>query len=299
MQHWLGAILLATLGLSGCVSQPSPKTAPSDWLEFQAKRRESVAGTNGWTTLVGLHWLHEGVNSAGSDPTNQVVLPRSRVPASIGTFTRSGKEVRFTATQGVPALIDGQTVTTTALRSDAADTPTRLQVGGLQILVLERGERMALRVRDPLAPARLHFPGMRYFPYSSAWRIEGRFEPAPSPRQVQVMDVTGGTQKFSCPGVVVFPVNGVEHRLEVFDEAAGEPYFVIFHDETAGGTTYGGGRFLYVQRPDVDRRVVVDFNRAYNPPCAVTPFATCPRPPAENRLPIAIPAGEQDPHWAH
>lgn len=299
----LGALTFATPGCRHGAARPASsepgaragKAPVSEWQAWQAKRRESVAGTNGWATLVGLHWLEEGPNSAGSAPTNQAVLPAGRAAAWIGTFVRSGREVRFEAAPGMEARVDGLPVASVALVSDANGAPTRLVVGELTILVLERGSRMALRVRDPQAPTRVHFRGLEYFRYDPAWRITGRFEPATERRRVQVPDVTGGVQSFENPGALVFEVAGLEHRLQAVLEPDETRFFVIFRDQTAGKSTYPAGRFLYVDPPDAQGRVILDFNRAYNPPCAFTPFATCPLPPASNRLPFAIRAGERKP----
>src|SRR5438552_1527614 len=157
--------------LCGCVASapPANKQGPPDWIAWQAKRRESVAGSNGWTTLVGLHWLQEGPNFAGSDPTNHVVLPRERAASNIGQFFRKGPTVRFEAVPGVLPTVDGKPIQSLELLSDKNDAPTKLEVGPLSIVVIERGERFGLRVRDPEAATRIHFRGLRYFRYDPAW----------------------------------------------------------------------------------------------------------------------------------
>ena len=301
-------LLLLVLVLCGCAAPGVPTAnkptapsnasarAPSDWLDWQAKRRESIAGTNGWTTLVGRYWLAEGTNFAGTYPTNHAVLPRDRAAASIGAFVRQGRLVRFEAAPGVVATVDGGPVRTVALLSDRDQPATVLRLGRLSFSVIERGERLGLRVRDPDAPARRQFRGLGYFAYDPAWRIQGRFEPFPAPRTLRVQDVTGGTQELISPGAVLFPLAGKEHRLDVVEESGEEDYFVIFRDRTAGDSTYAAGRFLYVAKPAPNTGSVwIDFNRAYTPPCGFTPFATCPLPPRQNWLPVAVPAGERKP----
>ena len=287
---WLGA---------GCLSNGSFNAAevPADWIAWQAKRHEAIAGTNGWTTLIGRYWLTDGARLfAGSASTNQAVLPRGRVPACVGSFARTGRTVRFEAAPGVVATIDGKRVQTAELHSDATNSvQTRLHIGPLLFMVIERGGRLALRIRDPEAPARVHFAGLSYFPHTPAWRIDGRFEPFGTPRTLRVPDVSGGTQEFVSPGTLVFRRAGTEHRLDVVEEAGEEDYFVIFRDGTTGKETYGGGRFLYVSRPGPDQRVVIDFNRSYTPPCGFTAFATCPLPPRQNWLPFEVRAGELQP----
>lgn len=295
--------LFLGLVLAGCKSNEAASgnisAPPADWIEWQTQRRESLAGPNGWTTLTGLHWLVEGRNSAGSSSTNQVVLPRNRVAASVGSFVRSGRLVRFEAAPGVLATIAEKPAHAMELQSDAAPDPTVLQIGILSIIVLERGERIGLRVRDPEAPARALFPGINYFPYDPAWRIAGRFEPAPATKKMRVQDMIGETQEFVVPGTVVFTYAGVEHRLVVVEEPGEEDYFVMFRDRTAGAFTYPTGRFLYVARPNMSGRVTIDFNRAYTPPCGFTPFAICPLPPRQNWLPFELRAGELKPPDHH
>lgn len=289
--RWVGLSGMMVL-FAGCTTRPA---APSDWDAWKAKRLNSVAGTNGWTTLVGLHWLREGTNSAGSAPTNDVVLPAGRSAPSIGEFIRSGDAVQFVAAPGTVASIGGHSVTEASLVSDLTPPPTRLVVGPLSIMVIDRSGRIGLRIRDPESPWRQHFQGIRCFPYDPAWRIEGHFEPFAEPRTLRVPSMIGGTQDFPSPGALVFRRDGVEYRLEVAVEPEEPDYFVLFRDTTAGKTTYGSGRFLYVTPPDATGRVILDFNRAYTPPCGFTPFATCPLPPPQNRLPFPIPAGEQAP----
>ena len=296
------ATFLPLLALAaGCLSNAptAKKDAPEDWLVWRAKRREAIAGTNGWATLVGRHWLKEGRNFAGSSPTNGAVLPINRAPANVGVFTRAGRTVRYEAAPGVVATIDGKPVQSAELKSDTNSVPTRLEIGPLSFVLIERGERLGLRVRDPQAPARTHFRGVDYFPYDPTWRIEGRFESFPWPQIMRVPDIIGGTQEFSSPGAIVFTHAGAEHRLVVLEEPGEDDYFVIFRDRTAGGATYANGRFLYVAKPDASGRTVIDFNRAYTPPCGFTAFATCPLPPRQNWLPFAVRAGELKPRIQH
>ena len=273
-------------------AQGSP---PAAWIEWQKARQESIAGTNGWTTLISRYWLPEGRTSAGTDPTNQLVLPAGRAAASVGDFSRNGKSVHFKATPGVEATVGGVPVRELEMKSDAAGDPTKLIIGPLSFVIIERGERLGVRVRDPESPTRLGFAGLRFFPYAAEWRIEGRFEAFPSVRTMRVPDASGGMQELSSPGALVFEHGGKEYRLDAVEEPGEDEFFIIFTDRTAGDSTSAAGRFLYVARPDAAGRVMIDFNRAFTPPCGFTPFATCPRPPDQNRLPFAIVAGERKP----
>jgi uncharacterized protein (DUF1684 family) len=185
------------------------------------------------------------------------------------------------------------------LVSDALPNPTRLEIGTVSIIAIQRGDRMGLRIRDSEAPARREFSWLHYFPYDPDWRLEGRFVRFEQPRKLRVPDVTGAFQEFESPGQVVFRAGGTERRLTVAIEPDVPDFFIMFHDETAGQSTYPAGRFLYVQQPADGERVTIDFNRAYTPPCGFTRFATCPLPPKENWLPIPIRAGELAPPNAH
>ena len=298
---WLSArifILLAALifgGYSGRSAESDKGTPPADWLAWQQARQESIAGTNGWTTLISLKWLPDGQTYVGADSTNQLVLPTGRAVGAVGVFSRSGKTVRFAAAPGVVATVGGVPVQELEMKTDATENPTKLTIGVLTFVVIERGERFGVRVRDPESPARLHFAGLKYFPYDPAWRIAGRFEPFTLVKIVRVPDASGGIQQLTSPGELVFTNAGQEYRLAAVAERGDDEFFVIFKDRTAGDTTYPAGRFLYVAQPDTAGRVTLDFNRAFNPPCGFTLFATCPRPPIQNTLPFAIPAGERKP----
>jgi uncharacterized protein len=169
-------------------------------------------------------------------------------------------------------------------------------VGRLRLTVLQRGEMFAIRVKDPDAPARKAFQGLTYFPVDERFRVEGTFEPYPSPREVEVPSAQGPSQKMTAPGLVRFRVGSKALALEPYAEGPDDTsFFIVFRDLTAGKETYGAGRFLDAEAPRGTAKVVLDFNRATNPPCAFTPFATCPLPTAQNDLPVRIEAGEKAP----
>ncbi len=296
--RWITALFVCAVTLlsTACSSiPPADPTATDEWHEWQAKRLNSMAGTNGWTTLVGLLWVNEGTNTLGSDPASDLKLPEGRAPKTAGLVIRTGTQARFIPAPGVTATLDGAPVTDAMLRSDgdgAEPEPAVLALGPLRIITLQRSERMALRVKDPEAPTRRHFVGLDYYPYDPHWRIEGRFEPAAAYHTLKVTDVTGRVKAEPSPGTIVFTVAGQEQRLDVLDDDETYDLWAVFRDQTAGKTTYGGGRFLHVALPGPDNRVVIDFNYAYSPPCAFTSFATCPLPPRQNWLRIPVPAGE-------
>jgi uncharacterized protein (DUF1684 family) len=298
---WLVWTMTAWLALSLAKQSASadPASAPPDWIAWKAQRLESLAGPEGWTTLAGLSWLREGTNLVGTNLTDQIRLPAGRAAGEVGAFIRIGHTVRFEAAPEVSALMNDRSVRSAELRSDLDPLPTKLRIGSLGFELLERGERLGVRFRDPEAPTRTHFHGVPYFRYDPAWRIEGEFEPFAVPRSMRVADVTGGTQEFPSRGAIRFSYHGTEYRLDIAEEPGDDDFFIMFRDSTSGESTYEAGRFLHVAKPDARGHVVVDFNRAYTPPCGFTPFAICPIAPRQNSLPIAVRAGELKPTGLH
>jgi hypothetical protein len=248
----------------------------ADWEAWRAARLARLREPRGWLAVVALHWLEPGENRL------------ERLP---GTFTLRGGEVELSAAPGDGYALRGAPLVRARLASDAEPSPDVVGRGdAVSLQVLARGERRAVRVWDADAPARRDFPGIDCFPYDPAWRIEARWEPWRPPRRVLVEDVTGSVAERDAPGRAVFPVGGRELSLE--PTADGERLAFVFRDATAGRETYGAGRFLSAEAPR-DGVVVLDFNRAFNPPCAFTPFATCPLPRPENVLPVRVTAGER------
>ncbi len=297
----LTSLFATCLLLMGCQSTLPPQndlaaSAVADWQLWKAKRQESIAGTNGWLTLIGRHWLEQGPQSVGRNPSNDIVIRSERAPESIGVLHRSRKSVRIELSHGVQAWVEGQPAPSSLeLRSDQASSPTLLVISDLKFLIIDRGERIGLRVRDPWAPARKRFAGLSYFPYQPDWRVSGTFETYPKPRSVAIDTVIGTTENFVSPGMVHFHWSGRPYSLEVVEEEGVDDFFVLFKDRTNGRSTYDAGRFLYVRRPDATGQVIIDFNRAYTPPCGFTPYATCPLAPRQNWLPVSIRAGEKAP----
>ncbi len=245
---------------------------------WRQSRLQSLQADGGWLSLAGLSWLHEGDNSFGRDASNQIVLPDG--PPHAGAFHLKNGEVTVT--------LDGAT------RKVAHDSGDRVKAGRVNMQLILRGGRYGIRLRDPESEARRHFHGIESFPASEAWRITARF--VAEPRKIPILNILGQTEESECPGYAVFDIHGKEYRLyPIFEEPGAKELFYIFRDQTTGKETYGAGRFFYSALPE-NGHVVLDFNKAYNPPCAFTPYATCPLPPKENRLDVRIEAGEKKYH---
>ena len=257
---------------------------------WHQKRIANLTSEDGWLSLVGLHWLKEGDNRVGSAEETEVVFP-SGTPAHLGTLTRKGGTVTMTAQPGIALTRAGQPFTGGEL-GDSEGNQDVLALGSLRFYLIRRGEKLGIRVKDAEAPARKQFHGIPTWPASAAWRVEGRFEPAANPRKVPVPNVLGTVDEMTSPGTIVFKVNGEEYRLDPVQESPTEQLFIIFGDLTNRTDSYGAGRFLYTDPPK-DGKVVLDFNRAYNPPCAFSPYATCPLPPPQNRMKLRVEAGEK------
>jgi uncharacterized protein (DUF1684 family) len=253
---------------------------------WRAQRYAALRREIGWLTLRGLDWLRPGVNRVGADSSNDIVLPAG--PAHAGTLTVGEAGV---AADGA-FVHDGKPAAGLTLVTDRDEEPTMLELDSLRLCIIDREGRLALRTWDTEAELRRSFEGIDHWQANPAWLLEGRFEPTPG-RSVTVPDVTGIAAEEPSPGDVAFEVDGMTHRLQALEGGDAGELWLVFGDTTNGRETYGGGRFLYTDAPDDAGRVMVDFNRAYNPPCVFTPYATCPLPWAENRLPIRIEAGER------
>ena len=179
------------------------------------------------------------------------------------------------------------------LGADTAGRPTVLSLGSVSMRLIKRGDRVAVRVKDTLSDRRVHFAGLQYYPTDTAWRLHARLVPYPKGKTLKIMNVLGMEDDQPSPGAVEFVIGGKTYRLDTIVERGDTDLFVMFRDRTSIDETYPAGRFLHVNNPDADGRTVIDFNRAYNPPCAFSPFATCPLPPRQNVLPVRIPAGEK------
>ena len=232
--------------------------------------------------MIGLQWLAEGENPIGGDSPARIRIPDGGVEDP-GSVVVSG---------GVALLRTRDTTMPLASDADSGGERPFLERGPLSLSLIARGGRLAVRVRDREAAARRAVAAIASFPIDPAWRIEARFERFDPPRTIPVSNVLGGVDAEILAGAVVFARGGREHRLDAIAERGESDYWIVFGDATNGRDTYGGGRFVYAP-PPVDGRTVVDFNKAYNPPCVFTPFSTCPLPLPQNRMTIRVEAGEK------
>ena len=295
------ALVATACGGSGPGGAPDGETL-DEWRAqieaFRSEREERLARPDGWLTLVGLEWLQPGAQTFGAGFDADVQLPLDGGPAIAGTLVLDPPNVRLEPAPGAGLLADGEPARPGELRVDSEGDPTVLELDRLRFHVIEREGRFGVRIKDPRSPTRIQFPGLSWYPIDPDWRVTGRLDPYERPRRIELAAAAGPAQEAFVPGLVRFRVDGEEHALApvVSDpDEEGSSLFFVFSDRTSGSETYGAGRFLSAEPPSSSGEVVLDFNKAYSPPCAFTPYATCPLPPPENRLGIAVEAGEKDP----
>jgi uncharacterized protein (DUF1684 family) len=246
-----------------------------------------------WLPLAGLYWLKPGENSFGADPTNAIAFPKG--PAHAGSFTLQGNAVTARFAPDAHATIAGKPATTAELQPDTTGDPTVVEMGKLRLHVIVRGQRVGIRLKDLDNDAVRQYHGPQFFPLDLSYRVTATWLPSDGKQTVNVPNVLGDVSPTPVAGTAVFKINGQELRLTDLGGDAAKGLFFVFSDPTSKTSTYPGGRFLKTD-PVTNGTVVLDFNRAYNPPCAVTPYATCPLAPKENRLSVPIPAGEEYDH---
>jgi len=291
MRAWAatGLFVLATGGL-GVGADEAYRAEVQKWREDRESR---LKADGGWLTVAGLFWLKEGDNTFGADAANDIVLPAG-APARAGSFAFASGRTTVKLLPGVEALVAGKPVATTELKSDESGSPDVLAMGPLTMQVIKRGERYGIRLKDKNAAARKTFTGLRWYDVREEYRVTAQFTSYAAPRPIKVPNILGQTEAMPSPGFATFSMGGQEVRLEgVFEEPGAEQLFFILRDQTSGKETYPAGRFMYADLPK-QGKIVLDFNKAYNPPCAFTAFATCPLPPPQNWMPVRVEAGERD-----
>jgi uncharacterized protein len=302
----LSAALVLSLLPSTVHAGDSP-AAPDSWQRdlqaWREKRAADLQKPEGWLSLIGLEWLKEGDNTVGSASDNKIQI--AKAPAHLGVVRlEKGGAMRLVAPAGgfpKDLEVDGHPAQEQPLLSDDSENSSKLSLGGLTLIVIHRDERYGLRIKDAEAPTRSGFHGLRWYAPNPAYRILAKWIPYDPPKMLDIPTILGTVSKLPAPGVAEFAIEGQVYRLEpVLEEPKSTQLFFILRDTTSKTTTYGAGRFLYTDFPDhglaQPGEIWLDFNQLINPPCAFTPYATCPLPPPQNRLTVAIPAGEQRYH---
>jgi uncharacterized protein (DUF1684 family) len=295
--YTLSILIFLSYLLSGCNNQAPVITDEKAYVEsimqWQEQRLKRLKDKDSWLTLAGLYWLEEGENSFGSDPDNDIVFPE-KAQAHSGFLLLEDSIVTLRVAGGVEITYKDSAVTKMVLQDDHSENTTRLQQGDLAWYIIKRGARYGIRLRDHKHPRLNELDHIPSYPIQTDYVVEATLEPFNEPRMMTVATpLEGYTEDYECPGILKFSIHGKD--LELYPFASGKGYFLVIADETTGLDTYGAGRFMYTM-PDSSGRIILDFNKAYNPPCAFSPYATCPMPPRENFLPASIEAGEKSVH---
>ena len=293
----MGQILMKKLLVIGCwllVIGCSTRNGPTEqqlsehrkdvdaWFDH---RVDELKSHDGWLNLAGLFWLKEGMNSFGSDSTNDVIFPAGKIEPKAGYFLVTGQQVIMMSAPG------SELKERIIFHPDSTKT-INVAYRSLEWFIIRRDDKLGVRLRDLESDAVKNFITIERYPVDYAWRIDAKFEPAQPGTKIDITNVLGQTFPEDLTGTYVFELKGKQYRLEATGN--GKDLFVVFGDSTNGHETYGAGRFVYVPRPDSTGHAFIDFNKSYNPPCAFTEFATCPLPRKENVLSVGIPAGEKN-----
>jgi uncharacterized protein (DUF1684 family) len=258
---------------------------------WQTEMEDRLRAPDGWLTLVGLEWLDKGVNTVGTNPIHKVRFPPRTTPEKVGTLTLEDDQVTFTVEQGVVATLNGNTITSRVLESDKNRNPDLVQVGEITFHVIVRGTRIGVRTKQTNAPQRVNFQGRAWWLIDKDLRFAAEIIPYEPQKIVPIPDVLGDIKDTAMDCQLKFTFQRQTFTLDAFALPSGQ-FYILFHDQSCGKGSYPSGRFLVTGYPE-DDRVILDFNKAHNPPCAFTPYATCPLPPPQNHLPLVIQAGER------
>jgi uncharacterized protein len=291
-------LILITAGLVACGGNVHNSINPIEHAQeiaaFDLKRVNYLKGEDGWLNLAGLFWLNEGVNTFGSADDNELNFPENKIPPHAGFILLNQNEISIQAAEGVSFQINGKD-TSKGIIYHPDSSRIIIAFGSLQWFVIKRDNKYGIRLRDFENPEIQNFQGIERFPVDVAWRIEAAFVKEQSEKYLPIVNILGKNAPMKILGTLHFKIADTKYSLIALDEGDGGDLFVIFTDDTNARETYGAGRYLYVAWPtDGDDKVIIDFNKSFNPPCAFTEFATCPLPPSENNISIAITAGEKN-----
>lgn len=289
------ATLVTLLSTFSCSNENLKAKGSPEYLEeikqWHQHRLERLKADDGWLNLVGRTWLKPGVNKFGSAKDNDVLIESDKVPKYIGVFIFEDSSVTMKVNDGVEVLLNGNPVKEMKMIGDESKDMTVFQYGPIKWNLIIRDTLYGIRFRDLESEFVKNFKGIERFPVNDDWRIEAKYVAYDPPKKISVPNILGQIDEESSPGAVLFSKNNQSYKLDAIDE--GERLWFIFADGTSGEETYGGGRFLYTDKADSNGIVIVDFNKAYDPPCVLTKYATCPMPPKQNYLSLRITAGEK------
>jgi uncharacterized protein len=288
-----GKLLLYALLLllPAAARSQAPASFSRDLENWHQQRIGALKAPNGWLNLTGLFWLKPGKNSFGSDPASDIVYSDTAFPAHAGSFELTGDEVSWTSAPGTLITLQDKPFSDGIIFQTGNNNPAQLANGHFRWNIIKRENKYGIRFRDLKSPALLSFKDVDRFPADSSWRLAAHLETSTG-KSIFITNILGQTSAQQSPGKLVFSWQGKKYTLDAIDEG-GEDLFIVFGDVTSGEETYTSGRFVYVKKPDTSGNTILDFNRAINPPCAFTPFATCPLPPPQNILPFPVNAGEK------
>jgi uncharacterized protein (DUF1684 family) len=282
------AILIISFNL---IHQASAQSYQDDIKSWYQSREKSLTAENGWLNLVGLLWLEEGKNTFGSGDKVKLKFPKGTIPAEAGYFHLQNGIVTQYAAKGTALLVAGKAADKAIVFDSAARIALVSAYKDLRWTIIKRGSKVGIRLRNVKSTAVTAFKGIEHFPVDSSWRVTATLRNT-GLNNISITNVLGQINAQNSPGKLYFTINGKEYTLDALEE--GDKLFIIFGDGTSGSTTYPAGRFLSAEKTTEGGKTILDFNKAYNPPCAFSDYATCPLPPKQNILPIAITAGEKN-----
>ncbi|MDD2792556.1 MAG: DUF1684 domain-containing protein [Sediminibacterium sp.] len=291
MKKLLFVLIILAMGLGADAQTGTYAAEIEQWVKGRYAALKNTK--SGWLNLAGLYWLEEGKNSFGTAAGNKIVFPKGTIAAKAGYFELNNGKVTLVPEKGVAIQVNGRPITRELIYSKDSLRSAVSSYGSLHWTIIRREDRIGIRLRNDLNESLLHFKSIDRYPADTAWKLEAVLKEPLFPTSIPIKNVLGQTIQMKLLGKLIFTIQGKVFSLDAVGEGDDE-LFVIFGDATNTHTTYGAGRFMYVPKPDASGKTILDFNKAFNPPCAFTPFATCPLPPQQNVLPVAVTAGEKD-----
>jgi len=285
-------LFIISLGLTHFVHAQASASYQKQIDDWHDKRINELKADDGWLNLVGLYWLDEGKNSFGSGSQNKVVFPAGSISEVAGYFERTGNTVKLVVENNTAINVSNKPATEALIFQENPVVMPIVSSGSLRWTIIKRDDKIGVRLRDLNSTAPAAFKGVDRFPVDSTWKVAAVLQPPTQLSTIDITNVIGQTTRQKSPGKLLFTINNKQYTLDALDQ--GDELLIVFGDATSGNTTYPAGRFIDVKKPGPDGKLELDFNEAYNPPCAFTDFATCPLPPRQNILPVAVTAGEKD-----